>query len=92
MAGFWSLATCDEVLAGLGQTEERHRVADAGRCDAGQRFETFQREALDVRDFLAVRVGGGREEHGAGDEVVGSPTVTAVVQFVGAAPLDRLAA
>ena len=62
MAGLGSLATGDEVLAGLGQTEEGHRVGDAGGGDAGQRFETFQGEALEVRDLLAARVGGGREE------------------------------
>ena len=85
MAGLGSLAAGDEVLAGLGQTEEGHRVGEAGGCDAGQRFETFQGEALEVRDLLAARVGGGREEHGAGDEVVGLPTVAAVVQLVEAA-------
>ena len=82
MAGFGSVATGDQVLAGLGQTEEGHRVGDAGGDDAGQRFETFQGEALEVRDLLVARVGGGREDHGAGDEVVGLPAVSAVVQLV----------
>jgi predicted RNA polymerase sigma factor len=82
MAGFGSVATCDEVFAGLGQTEEGHRVGEAGGYDAGQRFETFQGEALKVRDFFVARVGGGREDHGACDETVGLPTISAVVQFV----------
>ena len=51
MAGLGGLATGHHVLAGLGQTEEGHRVGDAGRDDAGQRFETLQRTALEVRDL-----------------------------------------
>src|SRR5712664_4689827 len=85
MSGLRSLATGDEVLARLGQTEEGHRVGDAGGCGAGQRFETFQGEALEGRDLLAARIGGGRQVHGAGDEVVGLPTVVAVVRLVDAA-------
>ena len=78
----WSLLTGDDVLARLGQTEEGHRIRDAGGGDAGQRFETLESEALEVRDLLVARIGGGREEHGAGDEVGGFPAVAAVVQLV----------
>ena len=85
VAGLWRLATRDQVLAGLAEAEEGHRVRDAGGYDAGQRFETLQGEALEVRDRLAARVGRGREENGAGDELVGFPAVTAVVQLVEAA-------
>ena len=56
VAGLRSVATGDQVLAGLGQSEEGHRVGDAGGCDTGQRFETLQGEVLEVRDFVVARV------------------------------------
>jgi hypothetical protein len=61
----------DDVLAGLQQAEEWHRPGDAGGSDAGQRFEPLQGEALELRQLPGARVRGGREAHGAGDEVVG---------------------
>src|SRR6058998_9149 len=69
-------------LRGSARAEEGHRVGDAGGGDAGQGFEAFQGETLEVRDLLAARVGGGRELQGARDEVVGLPTVAAVVRLV----------
>jgi hypothetical protein len=87
VAGRRNLATFDHEFAGLGQTEERHRVRHAGGCDTGKSLEMFQRETLERRDFFAARVGGGREEHGGGDKMVGFPAAAAVVQFV--EPADK---
>ncbi len=42
MAGLRRLATCNEILAGLGQTEEGHRVGDAGGCDTESRSSPRQ--------------------------------------------------
>ena len=43
----------------------------AGGGDAGQPFQAFEGETLGIGDFLPTRIGRGRQEHGAADEVVG---------------------